>query len=63
MSDRMFSLIPSKKSSTIIDLIEAAKKDGRKVGVFPISEKSWIDVGQWEEYHKSVLQMEERLKS
>ncbi len=35
------------------DLIAQAKKNGRRIGVFPIPEKSWIDIGQWEEYHKA----------
>ena len=25
-----------------------------KVGVFPVSEGSWIDIGQWDEYHRNT---------
>ena len=30
------------------------KEKGGKVGVFPVSEKSWIDIGQWDEYIKQI---------
>ena len=33
-----------------------------KVGVFPINEKDWIDVGQWEEYRKSIKKLESVLE-
>lgn len=34
------------------DIIERCKKDGKKVGVYPISENSWLDMGQVEELRK-----------
>jgi len=39
------------------DFIRDLKKQGRKVGVYPISEKSWIDIGQWEEYKKAIANL------
>jgi len=41
--------IPDNKFYHITDLIEEINKKG-KVGVFPIPEKSWHDIGQWKEY-------------
>lgn len=38
----------------ITQLIEELIKQGRKVGVFPVSEKSWKDIGEWNEYLKSI---------
>tara|TARA_B100001971_G_scaffold207856_1_gene228675 strand:- start:449 stop:565 length:117 start_codon:yes stop_codon:yes gene_type:complete len=38
-------------------LIEDAKNKGKKVGVFPIDDEAWIDVGQWAEYQKAVKQL------
>ena len=32
------------------DLIDELNKKKMKVGVFPVSEKSWLDVGQWENF-------------
>jgi hypothetical protein len=39
------------------DVIEIMKKKGLQVGVFPITEKSWLDVGQWEEYSATLKQL------
>ena len=36
------------------DLIKLAKIKRKKVGVYPIDDESWIDVGQWVEYKKIV---------
>jgi len=33
-------------------LIEKVRKRKGKIGVFPVSEKSWKDIGSWEEYLK-----------
>jgi dTDP-glucose pyrophosphorylase/predicted transcriptional regulator len=46
-------LIPENKLFHITDLIEDAIKLGNKVGVFPIEEENWIDVGQWNEYRQA----------
>ncbi len=36
----------------ITTLIENIKQKGGRVGVFPISENSWYDIGEWSEYMK-----------
>jgi NDP-sugar pyrophosphorylase family protein len=38
----------------ITTLIDNCKAKGMKVGIFPISEGSWIDMGQWSEYYDAV---------
>ncbi len=50
----MLKLIPKKKFYHITHLIEKAKNNGKKVGVFPIDEDAWIDVGQWAEYKMAL---------
>lgn len=30
------------------------KRRGHKIGVYPVSEKSWLDIGQWAEYKNSI---------
>ena len=35
-------------------LMEKIKSIGGKVGVFPISENSWVDTGEWQEYKKAI---------
>ena len=46
--------IPSDRLYHITFLIEKLIQEGRKVGVFPINESSWTDIGNWNEYMKYV---------
>lgn len=44
--------IPQAEFYHITDLIEKLMYEGRRVGVYPINEGSWIDIGNWNEYLK-----------
>ena len=44
--------IPQDEFYHITFLIEKLVREGRRVGVYPINEASWIDVGNWDEYLK-----------
>lgn len=46
--------IPENQFYHITDLIEALKKRNGKVGVYPVTEKSWKDIGNWEAYLKVI---------
>ena len=46
--------IPEDEFYHITFLIEKLMKEGRRVGVYPINEGSWTDVGNWDEYLKFV---------
>ncbi len=46
--------IPDGEFFHITQLIENVRSRGGRVGVFPISEKSWLDIGEWPEYIKTV---------
>jgi dTDP-glucose pyrophosphorylase len=50
----ILKLIPKNKLFDMTDLIKSLKEKQMKIGVYPISEKSWIDVGKWEEYRKAI---------
>jgi dTDP-glucose pyrophosphorylase len=50
----IFKLIPHNKFYHITHLIEDAKNLGKNVGVFPVNDEAWIDVGQWAEYKKAA---------
>ncbi len=50
----MLRLIPENKFYHITHLIEDGKNQGKKIGVFPIDDDAWVDVGQWAEYQKVV---------
>jgi len=55
LNPQVLDYIPSEsRSYHMTDLIEDIKKAGMKVGVYPISEEAWLDVGQWAEYQKVV---------
>ncbi|RZB29749.1 MAG: hypothetical protein SRB1_02029 [Desulfobacteraceae bacterium Eth-SRB1] len=49
-----YKLIPIDEYFDMTDLIMKAQKAGLSVGVYPISEKSYIDVGQLGEYKKTL---------
>jgi dTDP-glucose pyrophosphorylase/CBS domain-containing protein len=54
LSPEVLDQIPEGKFYHITDLIMDLKKNGGKVGVFPVSEKSWFDIGEWPEYQKVI---------
>ncbi len=49
--------IPENEFFHITTLIEKLHQENRKIGVFPVSEGSWKDIGNWEEY---LLQLKNR---
>jgi len=54
LNPEVLGLIPEKRLYHITHLIEDVKNRGKKVGVFPIDDDAWIDVGQWADYKKAV---------
>jgi dTDP-glucose pyrophosphorylase len=46
--------IPSNTVYHMTDIIDSLQRQGRKVGVYPISENSWIDIGRWELYQNAI---------
>ena len=54
VNPNLINFIPKNKSFDMIDLIKVIKKNKKRVGVYPVDDKAWIDVGQWSEYHKAV---------
>ena len=54
LNQDILKIIPKGKFYHITDLISDAQKMGNKIGVYPVSEESWIDVGQWAEYKNAI---------
>tara|TARA_Y100000748_G_C15454708_1_gene472404 strand:- start:370 stop:1374 length:1005 start_codon:yes stop_codon:yes gene_type:complete len=50
----MLKYIPKNKFYHITHLIDELIKNGKKVGIFPIDDDSWVDVGQWAEYKRAI---------
>ena len=46
--------IPKNKFYHITHLIEEVKNRGKKVGVYPVDDEAWIDVGEWAEFKKAT---------
>lgn len=46
--------IPENEFFHITHLISKLNSENRRVGVFPVSEKSWKDIGEWKEYFKYI---------
>jgi len=47
--------IPINKTFHITELIEKIRLQNRKIGVFPVSEKSWVDIGDGEKLKKWIF--------
>ena len=58
LNPEVLQLIPKGKFYHITNLIEDAKKNGKRVGVYPIDDDDWIDIGQWEEYKKAIYRID-----
>ena len=57
LEPEVLKFIPKDEFFHITDLIDLLKKKGRKIGVFPIDEAAWVDVGQWAEYREAVKRL------
>ncbi|MDU0114563.1 nucleotidyltransferase family protein [Psychrosphaera aquimarina] len=54
LEPHLLEQIPDDTFFHITELIENVRANGGRVGVYPISEKSWMDIGEWPEYIKTV---------
>ena len=50
----MLKYIPKNKKFDMTELIQKIKSNNNKIGVYPIEDKSWFDVGQWPNYKNTV---------
>ncbi len=46
--------VPQNSFYHVTNLIEKITARGGRVGVFPVSEQAWLDIGDWKEYDKSL---------
>lgn len=53
LKPEVLKYIPKDEFFHITDLIEKIKPT-HKIGIYPISEKSWTDIGEWVEYKKTL---------
>jgi len=57
LRETAIKLIPNEIKFNMTDLIDTMKGKGGSIGVYPITEKSWLDTGEWNEYKKTVEQL------
>lgn len=53
----VLDLIPKDTFYHLTDLIEDVKSSGGRVGVYPISDKAWLDTGEWQQYCDTMAQL------
>lgn len=54
LEPHLLTEVPENKFFHITDLMKQIKDRKGRIGVFPVSEKSWKDIGNWEEYLKEI---------
>jgi NDP-sugar pyrophosphorylase family protein len=54
VNSSILSMIPEGEYYHITQLIDDLKCDGRRIGVYPISENAWMDVGEWGKYKETL---------
>ena len=50
----VLKFIPEKEFFHLTHLIERVNNNGKKIGVYPIDDEAWLDVGVWAEYEKTI---------
>jgi dTDP-glucose pyrophosphorylase len=49
--------IPENQYFHITELIDKVRERGGRIGVFPVNEGAWMDIGEWSEYNKTVQKL------
>jgi NDP-sugar pyrophosphorylase family protein len=57
LESHLLNEIPENTFYHITDLIEKIKSRGGNVGVFPVSEGAWLDIGEWKEYNHTMSRL------
>ena len=58
LNPEVIDLIPADKFFHITHLMDKVLGNKGTIGVYPVSEQAWIDVGQWAEYRKALKMIE-----
>ena len=57
LEPHLLNEIPENTFFHLTDLIDKAQKRGYTIGVFPVSEGAWLDIGEWREYNSTVKKL------
>ena len=58
MEPELLNTIPNDRVFHITHLIDRLKKENERIGVYPVSSKSWMDVGEMKEYKETLLRFQ-----
>ena len=58
LEPHLINEIPENQIYHITSLIEKLQAKNRRVGVFPVSETSWTDIGNWDEYFRHLRKIQ-----
>lgn len=58
MEPDVLAQIPGDGPMNMPELIEKCLAGGIKIGVYPISDKSWVDTGQWDQLRETLRRLE-----
>jgi dTDP-glucose pyrophosphorylase len=53
-------LIPPATRTDFPELLTKVKAAGGKIGVYPVTQQSWTDIGQWQEYQDALRRLEQK---
>lgn len=62
LSPEVLGFIPENTVFHMTDLINKLKQANHEIGIYPVSERSWVDIGQWGKYRESVDRLNAFLK-
>jgi len=54
LSPEVIDLIPADVNYDVTDLIDKVQSMQMKVGIYPVADGTWFDVGQWSDYNSTV---------
>ena len=54
LNPELINEIPENEFFHITHLMDKIRERGGRIGCFPVSEKSWTDIGEWSEYLKMI---------
>jgi len=57
LNPEVLKQVPQDIPYDITDLISDLRASGKHIGVYPIDDDSWTDIGQWTEYRKVLAQL------
>ena len=52
LKPKIINLIPSNELFDMDELIRKIKQKKLSIGVFPVNEENWIDIGEWTKYNR-----------